>query len=247
VLLYDRPVPFAWMSEVGHPPTELRIDALTRQPGSAPMQPASAATAARPPLRKRTAAAVVALPALGAIAVLVGTGALGTGAGLPAHTAVEHALALAEPTDFAELGGATGVSCRPTAKPKVFDCAWRALGESNPHGLWELYNGDLARVSDGGDSGGAPTTDAQATQLVRAALRQRGPSTADASCRQLIIDGEPADQLPREYTCELLENGQSVGTDAGGDPIRTVWSWNPDGSVANESNDDSPVADETTR
>ena len=32
VVLYDRPVPFAWMTEVGHPPTELRIEALTALP-----------------------------------------------------------------------------------------------------------------------------------------------------------------------------------------------------------------------
>jgi Zn-dependent protease with chaperone function len=252
VVLYDRPVPFAWMSEVGHPPTELRLEALSGQPFAEPNQSTGSEIPVRQNARSVPAAAALGLLALAAI-VIAGTGITRGGSGASvepsAQSAIENALAAADQVQFAELVAVSNVACHATNKPPVFDCTWWRSDQTTARGQWELYNGQLARVSNGGDGGRAPTSDAQADQIVDTALRQIGPATATARCLQLLSADGGLDTEPLgEYTCELLNHGKPVGFDPGsGDPIRTVWQWNPDGSLATQVNDDTPVADETTR
>jgi Zn-dependent protease with chaperone function len=263
VLLHDRPAPFGWMVQQSHPPTELRLDALSAPP--AQESPSSAGATETPPRpRSRLLAGAV---ALAGIALIGGIGLsrivtsrgpsikLASPAGeTAAHPSVasqiEDQIGETNPWTFAEVDWGTTASCRPTADPHVFRCTLTNESGATRTESFELYNGTLARVSDGGDTGAAPATDARASQLVSSVLQHRGPRTRSASCRTLIAarDNPPVTEAPYTYTCTILNNGRSIGNDPAYDePIRVDWQWNPDGSVADETDDIYQIADETTR
>jgi Zn-dependent protease with chaperone function len=282
VVLYDRPVPFAWMSEVGHPPTELRIEALTALPQAESSDETDRETPASQPAVSRPVAAARGLLAIAAIALAVTLagngpgpppkssaqsaienplqapgsegGAWSPGSDLPsqAQVDVEFALGASDTDYFSEVASLADESCSPTSSPRVFACtltydSGRQMSES-----FELYRGELARISHGGDSGRAPRSDVQATALVTRDLRADTPSAA-ARCRLRFALGDRAlhsislREDPGTYTCVMLMNGRPAHRDANGDPSRTIWRWNADGSVAKDTTDTDPVSDEFTR
>lgn len=252
-LLYDRPAPYGWLQQNSHPPTELRIEALTGPPTTEAESQAPGAT--RHPLSRSTLAAVLAVGAIAAISVYalprlhLQSGRTRAGS-LSSASGVAAALAQLTPDQFG-IANITSVTCRPTARSAVFDCSWQNAAQTPGRGRWEVYNGALARISQGGDRGSPPTNDTQASQIVAVVLRSRGPATQDARCRQVLVmtggRAAPESQPPHEYTCEELDNGRPSLDPTTQEPLRELWRWNGDGSVARESIDQIPVAEETVR
>lgn len=179
----------------------------------------------RGPAGERKLAAVIAL--VGAIAIAAigdGCGSAGdNGLGGSAAT-VENALR--GNASFTSELTAVSVSCLDDGQYRSheqFSCTTYEPDGTESSGEWAYVSrdGTVDRISQGGGSGSAPTTAAQATSRVKAVFSARTGHHVRAVCTP---DGGIS---AGAYTCTIVDfrlHGTTIDD----------WTWNPDGTVSRE-------------
>lgn len=156
------------------------------------------------------------------------------------HGASSLAEAMVKSSQFSTLGNVSGVHCSyvgttPNAPSSraAFSCAW-SQGSHADRSSWELYEGLPARISEGGEGSGPPSSGEEVSKLVSAVYEKRGNGTAKcAKVLAMIIDGKELEPEPNMYSCTLI-GSEGVPLTAEGKPLSEKWTWHPDGSVASE-------------
>jgi hypothetical protein len=140
--------------------------------------------------------------------------------------------------NFDQLKGAHSASCKQSGSEHsqpVFACTWLASDGTQQQGEWVLDSGNLARVSEGGDTGSPPSDASAATVEVNKVVQERGASGNEACVKRssAVIQGNTVGLGQNNFVCLLLDSS-GAPLQANGSPVAENWNWNGDGTVAKE-------------
>ena len=123
----------------------------------------------------------------------------------------------------------------------TYSCQW-SQGNTEvkvQSGRWEVYDGKAARLSEGGEAGGPPTTNEEASSRASTVYAKRAGGSA--KCSRILseeIDGHKLSMTSNHlWSCLSLNSyGDAVELHEG-ELLREEWEWNTDGSIAKERPD----------
>jgi hypothetical protein len=126
---------------------------------------------------------------------------------------------------------------QPYATP-TYSCMWSqgAKEVKEQSGNWEIFEGKAARLSEGGEAGGPPTTNEEASSRVSAVYGKRAGGSA--KCSRILaqeIEGHKLSMAQAHlWSCLSLNSYGDAIEWHEGELLREEWEWNTDGSVAKE-------------
>lgn len=136
--------------------------------------------------------------------------------------------------NFPQLGSARDIACQQSLEYRgQFNCTWTLETGDQGGGIWKLRkDGHLGRVSEGGLYADPPASAAEASRRVTEVVQQRGEGRAEcrsSSPRERLGSGSTA-----TFSCAVFNlSGDPVLVD--GEETRSIWRWNPDGTVGRET------------
>lgn len=130
----------------------------------------------------------------------------------------------------------------------TYSCQW-SQGDTEvkaQNGRWEVYDGKAARLSEGGEAGGPPTTNEEASSRASTVYAKRAGGSA--KCSRILsdeIDGHKLSMTQAHaWSCLVLNSYGDAIEPQEGELLREEWEWNADGSVARETIDFSSTRQE---
>jgi len=139
-------------------------------------------------------------------------------------------------TDFSTLAETSDWTCTPpdrsSGSPPVatrFSCRGTDSEGEETTGTWGLVDDELARWSDGGDTGSAPASAEEASKIVSGVVTSPSRAGDDGGSAECVPQGEletPGGTIetPGTYRCTLLgSDGTPLLPD--GEPAVVLWEW----------------------
>jgi hypothetical protein len=148
---------------------------------------------------------------------------------------------------FVDLFEANNINCEyhsSIGKHKVYGCAWENGNHEGSHyGYFTSLSGFLARVSEGGESGHAPESDAQATEMVNAIIDARVPGSS-LVCQEITSLASPYVVVEHTYACISYSSFCTPIDNNNGEPQRLLWTWTAEGFIMQETLDNYKESEE---
>jgi hypothetical protein len=133
---------------------------------------------------------------------------------------------------FAQLEGATSADCTPGGEERGgqrYTCRVEDEEGNTLSQEWLFFDGEIGRISDGGEQLAPPDGSDDAEELVAEVVEDRGNSGVNVAC--IPDQGVPGNLRPNpdEYDCHIASEGVTVVE---------AWGWHDNGSVATEQYED---------